>query len=89
MRLNILGFGSVGQAFVKILEYTLQQAKNGTTSDASADIIVRSFPEIHVYAPEIPTEHVSGNITFHPCAPVSRETLVSTLNAMTLQKGRI
>ena len=50
---------------------------------------VADITSIHVWAPEIKAPSVEGLFNFHPCAPVSRETLVGIVDGFKLAAGDI
>jgi homospermidine synthase len=77
MKIHVIGFGSVGQAFHRMLTKASEQKQLGVITSVS------------FYAPEIKEKKVDGLFSFHPCPAVERETLVPVLDLIAAKPGDI
>lgn len=75
--LNVIGFGSVGQAAYKMFKVVVDKG------------LLPEVERIVYHAPEIKERREDGIFTFIPCAPVERHTLAPLLDSMNLKEGDV
>ena len=75
--MQVIGFGSVGQALHRMLTKAGQLGELG------------GIAKVTYYAPEIKESRTEGIFSFHPCPAVERHTLIPVLDLIAAKPGDI